>query len=95
MFGALGLIGTIIDHAVCEEKPRPYGLDDILYDLDRESEIDRLEQENRELRTELENIEYLTKEERKKALKKAEKRRMKREIEEAKERLNKILRELE
>lgn len=102
MFGALGLLGSVLlDNVICEETPRiyrrrpSYDLDDFLYDLDREAEIDRLDRENRELRTELENIEYLTKEERKKALKKAEKRRMKREIEEAKERLNKILRELE
>ena len=101
MFGALGLLGAVLDNAICEETPRiyrrrpSYDLDDFLYDLDREAEIDRLERENRELRTELENIEYLTKEERKKALKKAEKRRMKREIEEAKERLNKMLRELD
>lgn len=100
MFGALGLLGAVLDNAICEETPRIYRrrpsyVDDFLYDLDREAEIDRLDRENRELRTELENIEYLTKEERKKALKKAEKRRMKREIEEAKERLEKMLRELE
>ena len=101
MFGALGLLGAVLDNAICEETPRiyrrrpSYDLDDFLYDLDREAEIERLRREKRELEIELENIEYLTKEERKKALKKAEKRRMKREIEEAKERLNKILRELE
>ena len=100
MFGALGLVGAILDAAVCEEKPRiyhrpSYELDDFLYDLDREAEIDRLERENRNLKIELENIEYLTKAERKKALKKAERRKMQKELEEAKERLNKMLRELD
>lgn len=101
MFGALGLVGAILDQAVCDETPRiyrrrpSYDLDDLLYDLDREAEIDRLRREKRELEIELENYEYLSKEERRKAIKKAEKRRMKKEIEEAKERLNKMLRELD
>lgn len=100
MFGALGLLGAVLDTAICEETPRVYrrphyDWDDFVYDINREAEIDRLERENRELRVELENLEYLTKEERHKALKKAEKRKMQKEIKEAKERLEKMLRELE
>lgn len=100
MFGALGLVGAVLDAAVCDEKPRiyrrpSYDWDDFLYDLDREAEIERLERENRDLKVELENIEYLTESERRKALKKAEKRKLKKELEEAKARLNKMLRELD
>ena len=101
MFGALGLLGAVLDNAICEETPRiyrrrpSYDLDDFLYDLDREAEIERLRREKRELEIELENFEYLSKEERRKAIKKAQKKKMKKEIEEAKERLNKMLRELD
>jgi len=101
MFGALGLLGAVLDNAICEETPRiyrrrpSYDLDDFLYDLDREAEIERLRREKRELEIELENYEYLTKEERRKAIKKAEKRKMQKEIKEAKERLDKMLRELD
>lgn len=101
MFSALGLLGAVLDNAICEEPPRiyrrrpSYDLDDFLYDLDREAEIERLRREKRELEIELENYEYLTKEERRKAIKKAEKRKMQKEIKEAKERLDKMLRELD
>lgn len=82
-----GLLGAVLDTAICEETPsRPHYDWDFVYDINREAEIDRLE---------LENLEYLTKEERRKALKKAEKRKMQKEIKEAKERLEKMLRELE
>ena len=100
MFGMFGLVGAVLDAAVCDEKPRvyhrpSYDWDDFIYDLDREAEIERLRREKRELEIELENFEYLSKEERRKAIKKAQKKKMKKEIEEAKERMNKLLRELE
>jgi len=67
MFGMFGLVGAVLDAAVCDEKPRvyhrpSYDLDDFIYDLDREAEIERLRREKRELEEAKERLERMIRE---------------------------------